>query len=101
MVTGSAVEPPVTEHSTRDCRATAVADPLHWVTVAPVVLATGAQTTVGWVPPPPVPDPMHSFTVAPGVDVPMVTLLVKVTLQTTLLPPPVTIPLHWLIEVTS
>ena len=38
---------------------------------------------------------------APDVDVPLVTSLVKLTLQTTLLPPPVTIPLHWLIEETS
>ena len=68
--------------------------------MAPVVLATGAQTTVGWVPPP-VPDPLHSLTVAPDVDVPLVTSLVKLTLQITLLPPPVTIPLHWLTEETS
>ena len=90
----------MTEHSTRAAAPPPVPDPLHWVTVAPVVLATGAQTTVGWVPPP-VPDPLHSFTVAPDVDVPLVTSLVKLTLQTTLLPPPVTIPLHWLIEETS
>lgn len=36
-----------------------------------------------------------------AVDVPTGTLLVTVTLQYTLLPPPVTMPLHWFTEVTS
>jgi hypothetical protein len=100
MVTGSAVDVPVTEQSTRDGAPPPVPEPLHCVTVALVVLDTGLQRTVE-PPPPPVPDPMHSFTVAPGVGVPMGTLFVKVTLQVTLLPPPLTTPLHWSIEVTS
>ncbi len=100
MLTGSAVASPVTVHFTRIAAPPPVPDPLHWVTVALVVLATGSHTTVGWVPPP-VPDPMHSLTVAPDVGVPLATLLENVTLQITLLPPPVTMPLHWLIEETS
>ncbi len=36
-----------------------------------------------------------------AVDVPTGTLLVTVTLQYMLLPPPVTMPLHWFTEVTS
>jgi len=39
--------------------------------------------------------------VTPDSGVPAGTLLVMVTLQYTLLPPPVTIPLHWLTDVTS
>jgi hypothetical protein len=58
MVIGKAVAPPVSVHWTRIDAPPPVADPLHWVTVAPVVLATGVQTVVGWVPPP-VPEPMH------------------------------------------
>jgi hypothetical protein len=39
-----------------------LADPLHWVTVAPVVVAgNGSQSTV---PPPPPPEPTHWLTVA-------------------------------------
>ncbi|MGA2835451.1 MAG: hypothetical protein ABSF84_02520 [Acidimicrobiales bacterium] len=99
MVTGSAVTLPVTEHLTRDSPPPPLPDPLHWVTVALVVLATGTHTTVGWVPPP-VPDPTHSSTVAPDVGLPLATSLTKVTLQVTLLPPPSTMLLHWLTEVT-
>jgi hypothetical protein len=58
MVTGSADEPPVTSHCTLVLAPPPFPEPLHCVTVAPVVLATGAHTTVGWVPPSP-PDPMH------------------------------------------
>jgi hypothetical protein len=58
IVTGSAVAPPVTLHFTRVDAPPPVAEPLHWVTVAPVVLATGAHNSVGCVPPP-VPEPTH------------------------------------------
>ena len=58
MVIGNADTTPVTSHLTRIDPPPPVADPLHCVTVAPVVLATGAHTVVGWVPPP-VPEPMH------------------------------------------
>ena len=58
MVTGSAVVEPVTSHCTRVLAPPPFPEPLHWVTVAFVVLATGAQRRVGWVPPP-VPEPMH------------------------------------------
>jgi hypothetical protein len=75
-----------------------VAEPLHCVTVALVVLPLGAQRTVL---PPPVADPMHWSTVTPAVVVPTGTLLVTVTSQYTLLPPPVTMPLHWFTDVTS
>jgi hypothetical protein len=44
---------------------------------------------------------MHWSTVTPDVGVPTGTLLVTVTSQITLLPPPVTMPLHWFTEVTS
>jgi hypothetical protein len=44
---------------------------------------------------------MHWSTVTAGVDVPTGTLLVTVTLQYTLLPPPVTMPSHWFTDVTS
>jgi hypothetical protein len=44
---------------------------------------------------------MHWLTVTVEVDVPTGTLLVTVTLQNTLLPPAVTMPLHWFTEVTS
>lgn len=47
MVTGSADEPPVTSHCTLVLAPPPLPEPLHWVTAAPVVLATGAQTTVG------------------------------------------------------
>jgi hypothetical protein len=90
-----------TVHFTRIVAPPPAPDPSHWVTVALVVLATGSHTTVGWVPPP-APDPLlHSLTVAPDVGVPLATSLVKVTLQVTLLPPPLTMPLHWLTEETS
>jgi hypothetical protein len=58
MVIGKAVAPPVAVHFTRIVPPPLFPDPLHWVTVALVVLATGAHTVVGWVPPP-VPEPMH------------------------------------------
>jgi hypothetical protein len=47
IVTGSAVAAPVTSHCTRVLAPPPFPEPLHWVTVAPVVLATGAHTTVG------------------------------------------------------
>jgi hypothetical protein len=93
MLTGSAVAAPVTLHLTRIDPPPPVPDPLHWVTVAFVVLATGAHTVVGSVPPP-VPEPLHWLTVAPEVGVPLGTSLVNVTLHVTLLPPPSTMPLH-------
>jgi hypothetical protein len=46
-------------------------------------------------------DPMHWSTVTGAAVVPTGTLLVTVTLQNTLEPPPVTMPLHWFTEVTS
>ena len=75
-------------------------DPLHWVTVAPVVLAgKGEHKVVGAVPPP-VPDPLHWFTVAAvGVVVPVMRLTTS-TAQVTVPPPPLPDPLHWSIEVT-
>jgi hypothetical protein len=47
IVTGSAVAAPVTAHFTRKDAPPPVPEPLHWVTVAFVVLATGAHRTVG------------------------------------------------------
>ena len=58
MVIGSAAVAPVTSHCTRVLAPPPFPEPLHWVTVAFVVLATGAHTRVGCVPPP-VPEPMH------------------------------------------
>jgi hypothetical protein len=95
MDAGSAEPAPVTVHLTRIDAPPPFPDPLHWVTVAFVVLPTGAQTKVGSIPPP-VPDPMHWLTVAPVVDVPVETSFVNVTLQVKLLPPPTMMPLHWL-----
>jgi len=100
MVTGSAVASPDTVHLTRVSAPPPFPEPLHWVTVALVVLPIGAHTTVGWVPPP-VPDPMHWLTVTPDVGVLAEMLLITVTLHVTLLPPPKATPLHWFTEVTS
>jgi hypothetical protein len=72
-----------------------VAEPLHWVTVALVVSPFGTHAMVL-----PVADPMHWSTVIFAVEVPTTMLLVTVTSQITLLPPPLTMPLHWLTEVT-
>jgi hypothetical protein len=44
---------------------------------------------------------MHWWTVTPDVGVPAGMSLMTVTSQNMLLPPPVAVPLHWLIEVTS
>jgi hypothetical protein len=44
---------------------------------------------------------MHWLTVTPAFVVPATISLVTVTLQITLLPPPLAMPLHWLTEVTS
>jgi hypothetical protein len=99
MVKGSAVELPVTLHCTRVLAPPPLAEPLHCVTVALVVLATGAQTTVGCVPPP-VPEPTHSLTVTPAVPVPLGIVFVTETRHVTLLPL-ATIPLHWSTEVTN
>ncbi len=76
-------------------------DSLHWVTVAPVVLAgNGSHSTVGAVPPPS-PDALHWLTVAPvGVPVPVM-LFTTSTVQVTVPPPPLPEPLHWFTEVTS
>ena len=52
-----------------------------------VVLPIGVHATVGWVPPPS-PDSLHWLTVTPEVAVPAGMVLVTVTLQVTLLPPP-------------
>ncbi|HWG72631.1 MAG TPA: hypothetical protein VG184_01105 [Acidimicrobiales bacterium] len=57
------------------------------MTVALVVLPTGLHCTVGAVPPP-WPEPLHWLTVTPVVAVPTGTVLLTVTLQVTLLPPP-------------
>jgi hypothetical protein len=100
MESGSADAPPVSVHFTRVDPPPPFPDPLHWVTVAPVVLATGAHTRIGWVPPP-VPEPMHWFTVTPLVAVPAGMVFTTETLHVTLLPPPTTIPLHWLTVVTN
>jgi hypothetical protein len=88
-VTGSAVASPVTEHLTRSGAPPLLADMLHWSTVALVVLATGAHIVVGPVgETPPWPEPMHWLTVTPEVGVPTGMLLMIVTSQVTLLPPP-------------
>ena len=87
MVTDEAVASPVTSHSTRRVAPPPLPEVLHWVTVALVVLPVGTQSTVGAIPPP-VPDPLHWLTVTPEVAVPVGTLLVIVTSQVTLLPPP-------------
>lgn len=100
MVTGKTVSVPETVHLTRIGAPPPFPDPLHWVTVALLVLPTGAQTKVGSIPPP-VPDPMHWLTVAPDVGVPVETSLVNVTLHVKLLPPPTMMPLHWFTVETS
>src|ERR1700722_9259629 len=100
MERGRAEAPPVSVHCTRVDAPPPFPEPLHWVTVAPLVLATGAHTRVGWVPPP-VPEPMHSLTVTPAVAVPAGMVFTTETLQVTLLPPPKTTPLHWFTVVTS
>jgi hypothetical protein len=74
---------------------------LHWVTVALVVLLVGLQTWVLPPPPPPPADPTHWSTVTAGACVPTGTLLVTLTVQYVLLPPPYTMPLHWFTDVTS
>jgi hypothetical protein len=87
MVSGKAAEAPETVHFTRSEAPPPLPEPLHWVTVAFVVLPVGAHTTVGAVPPP-VPDPLHWLTVTPDVAVAAGMLSVTVTSQVTLLPPP-------------
>lgn len=93
IVTGRAAEAPETVHFTRMLAPPPLPELLHWVTVALVVLPVGTHTTVGAVPPP-VPDPLHWSTVTPEVAVPVGMLLVTLTSQVTLLPPPYTMPLH-------
>jgi hypothetical protein len=100
IVTGNAVDAPVTVHFTRVDPPPPFPEPLHCVTVAFVVLAVGAHRRVGWIPPP-APDPMHWLTVAPVVAVPLAMSFVTMTLQIKLLPPPTMMPLHWLTEVTN
>jgi hypothetical protein len=100
--TGMADAPPVTVHFTRSGAPPPLAEPLHWSTVAFVVFATGAQFVggpTGETPPPP--EPLHWFTVTPVVPVPTGTLFVTSTVHVTLLPPPFTMPLHWLTPVVS
>ncbi len=75
---------------------------MHWVTVAPVVVAgKGAQLTV---PPPPVADPTHWLTVAAVIGcaavVPELMLLVIVTVQVIRCPVSLFDPLHWFTLVT-
>jgi hypothetical protein len=55
-----------------------VPEPLHWVTVAFVVLPVGGQISVL---PPPLADPTHWSTVTAALDVPTGTLFVTLTLQ--------------------
>jgi hypothetical protein len=100
METGRAEAPPVSVQITRAEAPPPFPDPLHWVTVAPLVLAAGVHKRVGWVPPP-VPEPMHSLTVTPAVAVPAGIVFATETLHVTLLPPPKATPLHWFTVVTS
>jgi hypothetical protein len=73
---------------------------LHCVIVAPLVAATGLQFVVGWLPPP-LPDPLHSLTVAGvTVDVPVI-LLTMLTVHSIVPPPPLADPLHWVTELVS
>lgn len=73
------------------------AEPLHWVIVAPVVVAgKGSQPTVM------LPEPTHWLTVAAVAPVFMPTKsLVTLTLQRTVAPPPFSPLLHWVTLVTS
>jgi hypothetical protein len=68
--------------------------------VAPLVAATGLQSVVGWLPPP-LPDPLHSLTVAGEVVAVPVTLFTTRTVQVIVPPPPLAEPLHWVTEVVS
>jgi len=73
-------------------------EPLHWVTVAPVVDPIGVHATME---PPPWPEPMHWLTVAGLVVATPVMLLMMVTVQVTVPPAPLPEPLHWVTDVTS
>jgi hypothetical protein len=90
----------VTVHFTRMVAPPPVPEELHWSMVALVVLPSGAHKTVGCVPPP-VPEAMHCLIVAGEVVAEPVMLLMIVTLQVTVPPPPLPEPLHWSTDVVS
>ena len=74
------------------------AEPLHWVIVAPLVVAGNGSQLLAMPPP----DPTHWFTVAAVAPVLSPTnLFVTLTLQRSVPPPPLIEPLHWLTDVTS
>ena len=78
-----------------------MAEPLHWSTVALVVLPVGSHRVgapLGDTPP--APEPLHWLTVTSATAVPAGTVLLTVTVQITSLPP-AKMPLHWLTPVTS
>ena len=75
-----------------------LAEPLHWVMVALVVLAGNGSHSLAT----PSPDPTHWFLV--DVDAPALRptkLLVTLTLQRSVPPPPLIESLHWLTTVTA
>ena len=74
-----------------------LAEPLHWVMVALVVLAGKGSHSLAM----PSPEPTHWFTVtavAPVLD--PTKLLVTSTLQRSVPPPPLIASLHWFTSVT-
>ena len=88
-----------TVHCTRIVAPPPLPELLHCVMVAPDVLSTGLQATVGAVPPP-APEPLHWLTVAGAIVGEPVMLLVICTRQVTVPPPPLPEPLHCVTEFT-
>ena len=88
-----------TVHCTRWVPPPPFNEPLHWVTVAFVVVWVGLHASGRA--PPPAPEPSHWFTVAGvGVNVPVM-LLVMMAEQVTVLPGAFTELLHWFTDVTT
>jgi hypothetical protein len=90
----------VTVHRTRSEAPPPLPEPLHWVTVALVVLLRGLHNVVGSAPPP-VPESMHWLTVAVAVVPAPVMVLTTSTEHRTVLPPPLPDPLHCVTEEAS
>ncbi|HEX3541333.1 MAG TPA: hypothetical protein VHT75_12945 [Acidimicrobiales bacterium] len=96
-VTGSALAAPMTLQFTRSGAPPPLAELLHWSTTAFVVLRSAGWLQRIGLPvgeTPPWPEPLHWLTVTPVVAVPTGMLLTMLTRHVTLLPPPLTMPLH-------
>jgi hypothetical protein len=94
------VESESTLHCTRCVPPPPLPDELHWFTLALVVLAGNGLQSTVGAVPPPVPDALHWFVVADVGVVVPVMLLITSTVHSTVPPPPLPEPLHWSIVVT-